>query len=131
MVPDQTAARSRPALPLDRAAIAERLKWPAPAPAPEDRHLVTLQADAHVMAAAVLIPLVGRAEGIQVLFNQRTAHLDAHAGQICFPGGRAEPGDASREETALRETEEEIGLARGAIELLGSLPDHEMPSGFC
>ena len=131
MVPDQPTASSRHALTLDRAAIADRLKWPAPTPAPEDLHLVTLQPDARIMAAAVLIPLVGRPEGIRVLFNQRTAHLDAHAGQICFPGGRVEPGDSSREETALRETEEEIGLARGAIELLGSLPDHEMPSGFC
>ena len=91
---------------------------------------MTLEPAARVMEAAVLVPLVSRAEGIQVLLTQRTAHLDDHAGQICFPGGRAEPGDASREETALRETEEEIGLARGAIVPLGRLPDHEMPSGF-
>jgi 8-oxo-dGTP pyrophosphatase MutT (NUDIX family) len=130
MAPDQATAESRHAPALDRATIVERLKGPAPIPAPEDRHLVTLEPEARITAAAVLVPLVGRPEGIQVLFNQRTAHLDAHAGQICFPGGRVEPGDATREETALRETEEEIGLARGAIELLGSLPDHEMPSGF-
>jgi 8-oxo-dGTP pyrophosphatase MutT (NUDIX family) len=130
MVPDQPTAGLRHAPALDRAAIADRLKRPAPDPGPDDLHLVTLQPDARIMAAAVLIPLVGRPEGINVLFNQRTAHLDAHAGQICFPGGRVEPGDSSREETALRETEEEIGLARGTIEVLGSLPDHEMPSGF-
>jgi len=89
-----------------------------------------LEPGARVTVAAVLVPLVGRPEGIQVLFTQRTAHLDAHAGQICFPGGRVEAGDGTREETALRETEEEIGLPRGAILPLGSLPDHEMPSGF-
>ena len=91
---------------------------------------MSLPPEARVTAAAVLIPLVNRPEGIKVLFTQRTAHLDDHAGQICFPGGRAEPGDASREETALRETEEEIGLGRGSIVPLGTLPDHEMPSGF-
>lgn len=80
--------------------------------------------------AAVLVPLVSRNARINVLFTQRTAHLDDHAGQISFPGGRVEAGDASREETALRETEEEVGLARGAVTLLGRLPDYEIPSGF-
>lgn len=115
---------------IDRQTIVERLKRPAPGAQPHDRHLVTLPPGARVMAAAVLVPLVGRAEGIQVLLTQRTSHLDDHAGQICFPGGRVEPEDTSREETALRETEEEIGIARGGIAPLGKLPDHEMPSGF-
>ena len=115
---------------MDRATIAERLGGAPPPPGPEDRHLVVLPENARIMAAAVLVPLVSRAGGVQILFTQRTAHLDDHAGQICFPGGRVEPGDASREETALRETEEEIGLERGAIVPLGQLPDHEMPSGF-
>ena len=91
---------------------------------------MTLSPDSRVTAAAVLVPLVSREAGIQILFTQRTAHLDDHAGQICFPGGRAEPGDANRVDTALRETEEEIGLGRGSIVALGTLPDHEMPSGF-
>jgi 8-oxo-dGTP pyrophosphatase MutT (NUDIX family) len=84
-----------------------------------------------VKHAAVLVPLVERSAGTQVLFTQRTSHLHDHAGQISFPGGRVEPEDRHREDTALRETEEEIGLPRAAIRVLGALPDHEMQSGFC
>jgi len=80
--------------------------------------------------AAVLVPLVNHAGAVKVLFTQRTAHLFDHAGQISFPGGRVETADTSREETALRETEEEIGLPRARIALLGRLPDYEIPSGF-
>lgn len=80
--------------------------------------------------AAVLVPLVARADGVRVLLTQRTAHLSDHAGQISFPGGRVEPEDGTREETALRETEEEIGLARVHVALLGRLPVYEIPSGF-
>lgn len=71
-----------------------------------------------------------RPRGVQVLLTQRTAHLSDHAGQISFPGGRVEPEDGTREETALRETEEEIGLARAHVALLGRLPEYEIPSGF-
>jgi 8-oxo-dGTP pyrophosphatase MutT (NUDIX family) len=84
-----------------------------------------------VKHAAVLVPMVERNAGTQVLFTQRTSHLHDHAGQISFPGGRVEPEDRHREDTALRETEEEIGLPRAAIRVLGALPDHEMQSGFC
>jgi 8-oxo-dGTP pyrophosphatase MutT (NUDIX family) len=115
---------------LTRDAIAKRLAGPAPAPTPLDRHIVSLPSDTKVTPAAVLVPIVNRAGRVHLLFTQRTPHLDDHAGQISFPGGRAEAGDASREETALRETEEEIGLARGAVALLGKLPDYEIPSGF-
>src|SRR5580658_10595763 len=61
--------------------------------------------------AAVLVLIVDRPAGPAILFTQRTAHLHDHAGQISFPGGRAEPGDTSEVETALRETWEEIGIA--------------------
>jgi 8-oxo-dGTP pyrophosphatase MutT (NUDIX family) len=84
-----------------------------------------------VKHAAVLVPLVARDRGTQVLLTQRTSHLYDHAGQISFPGGRVEPADRNREDTALRETEEEIGLPRAAIRVLGALPDHEMQTGFC
>ena len=83
-----------------------------------------------VVPAAVLVPLVGRPQGVTVLLTQRTSHLHDHAGQISFPGGRVEPEDPGREVTALRETEEEIGLARDRIEVLGRLPLYEVPSGF-
>jgi 8-oxo-dGTP pyrophosphatase MutT (NUDIX family) len=115
---------------LTREAIATGLARPAPVPAPEDRHVIALPPGAQVTHAAVLVPLVNRDGQVQALFTQRTPHLDDHAGQISFPGGRVETGDASREVTALRETEEEIGLTRGPVALLGRLPDYEIRSGF-
>ena len=116
--------------PLTRERIAEALRRPAPPPEPHDLHVIALKEGARVTEAAVLVPIVNRAGRPQLLLTQRTLHLDDHAGQISFPGGRVEAGDASREETALRETEEEIGLARATVALLGKLPDYEIPSGF-
>jgi 8-oxo-dGTP pyrophosphatase MutT (NUDIX family) len=110
--------------------IAERLARCAPPPHPDDRHIITLSTDARVTEAAVLVPLVGRSGTVNVLFTQRTAHLADHAGQISFPGGRVEATDATREDTALRETEEEIGLTRERVAVLGRLPVYEIPSGF-
>jgi 8-oxo-dGTP pyrophosphatase MutT (NUDIX family) len=81
-------------------------------------------------AAAVLIPVVAHAQGLSVLFTQRTPHLRSHSGQVAFPGGRAEPGDASAEFTALREAEEEIGLRPESVELLARLPDYRTRTGF-
>lgn len=81
--------------------------------------------------AAVLVPLVERSEGYTVLLTQRTAHLEHHAGQISFPGGRAEDGDASPVETALREAEEEIGLQRRhVVEIAGFLDLYQTVTGF-
>ncbi len=74
--------------------------------------------------AAVLVPLVMRDDGLQVLLTRRTDHLRDHAGQISFPGGRSEPHDADAVATALRETEEEVGLHRRHIEVIGSLPHY-------
>lgn len=72
--------------------------------------------------ASVLIPLVPRADGLQVLLTRRTDHLRDHAGQISFPGGRAEPDDASPIHTALREAEEEVGLPATSVHILGQMP---------
>jgi 8-oxo-dGTP pyrophosphatase MutT (NUDIX family) len=65
-----------------------------------------------------------------VLFTRRTAHLKAHSGQVSFPGGRAEPDDPAPEDTALREAEEEIGLARSRVEVLGRCPEYLTRTGF-
>lgn len=83
-----------------------------------------------VRSAAVLVPLIDRAEGMSVLLTQRTPHLTSHGGQIAFPGGRLEIDDLTPEVTALRETEEEIGLARDTIRLLGRLKSSETGTGF-
>lgn len=125
----QTQTR-RGLFPLTRALIAERLARPAPPPDAHDLHVIALAEGTRVTEAAVLVPLVNRAGRLQVLFTQRTPHLDDHASQISFPGGRVEAADASREETALRETEEETGIERARVSLLGKLPDYEIPSGF-
>ncbi|WP_153099723.1 CoA pyrophosphatase [Paraburkholderia hayleyella] len=80
--------------------------------------------------AAVLIPLVVRAEGLSVLLTQRADHLHDHAGQVSFPGGRREPSDESAVATALREAEEEVGLDPKQVEVLGALPDYLTGTGF-
>ncbi|MCU0805160.1 MAG: CoA pyrophosphatase [Burkholderiales bacterium] len=79
--------------------------------------------------AAVLVPVVDRRDQLTVLFTRRTAHLHDHAGQISFPGGRSE-ADESALDTALRETEEEIGLARGHVEPLGELTEYVTITGY-
>lgn len=80
--------------------------------------------------AAVLVPLVPRGDGLTVLLTRRTDHLHHHPGQISFPGGRVEEADVSAVMTALRETEEEIGLDPDHVELLGELPDYCTGTGF-
>lgn len=81
-------------------------------------------------AAAVLFPIVLHDEGATVLLTQRTAHLRDHGGQISFPGGRVEIDDESPVHTALRETEEEIGLGRECVEIVGFLPEYFTGTGF-
>ncbi|SRR5579859_231367 len=85
---------------------------------------------APLMQAAVLVPLVVRDPGLTVLLTQRTAHLVHHGGQISFPGGRMEPGDADARAAALRETEEETGLPRGSIDVIGRLDEYATVTGF-
>jgi 8-oxo-dGTP pyrophosphatase MutT (NUDIX family) len=79
--------------------------------------------------AAVLVPLVQRAE-LTVLLTQRATQLRNHAGQISFPGGRIEPHDAGPREAALREAHEEIGLEERFVSVVGYLPDHIVMTGF-
>jgi 8-oxo-dGTP pyrophosphatase MutT (NUDIX family) len=82
-----------------------------------------------LMPAAVLLPIVLREEPA-VLFTRRTAHLARHAGQVSFPGGRAEPDDISLVQTALRETKEETGIAAEHITVAGFLDAYETGTGF-
>jgi len=93
-------------------------------------HQYQILPDQKVKHAAVLVPIIERDEGPHVLFTQRTTYLKDHAGQISFPGGGVEAHDRHRQDTALRETEEEIGIPRSSIAVLGQLPEYEMPSGF-
>lgn len=79
--------------------------------------------------AAVLAPLVERPSGLSVLLTRRADTLTVHSGQIAFPGGRAEPGETPAE-TALREAEEEIGLDRGFVRLVGLGDVFETRTGF-
>jgi 8-oxo-dGTP pyrophosphatase MutT (NUDIX family) len=81
-------------------------------------------------AAAVLVALVQRPHGLQVLLTRRTDHLRDHAGQISFPGGRTETFDADATATALREAHEEVGLAPTRVEVLGRLPAYTTISSF-
>jgi 8-oxo-dGTP pyrophosphatase MutT (NUDIX family) len=80
--------------------------------------------------AAVLVPLIRHETGWAVLLTQRTAHLSAHAGQISFPGGRIESTDADEVAAALRETEEEVGLPRDRIAVVGRLDTYVTGTGF-
>jgi 8-oxo-dGTP pyrophosphatase MutT (NUDIX family) len=106
---------------LNADALRRRLAAP-PAWTPETLGDGGLFDDHERTDASVLVPLVQREQGLTVLLTRRTSHLRDHAGQISFPGGRAEVSDADAIDTALRETEEEVGLARRHVEVIGALP---------
>lgn len=85
---------------------------------------------ASLRPAAVLAPVVQREQGLQVLLTVRSQDLRHHAGQISFPGGSCEIGDADAVATALRESHEEIGLDPMQVETLGYLDDYPTITGF-
>ncbi len=80
--------------------------------------------------AAVLLPFLQKDGDLFVILTKRSAALRHHPGQIAFPGGKQDPGDADLVVTALREAEEEIGLARSNVTALTTLPPHETVTGF-
>jgi 8-oxo-dGTP pyrophosphatase MutT (NUDIX family) len=80
--------------------------------------------------AAVLIPVVAREPEATVIMTLRTAHLPSHAGQIAFPGGKIDPGDASPAQAALREAQEEIGLERTSVSVIGALAPYLSRTGY-
>ena len=120
--------------------IARRLQGTAPGGDPLDVWTTRLAPDQaaalrrhmpeNLAHAAVMVPLVERPEGLTVLLTQRASHLKNHPGQISFPGGRIEPGDAGPWEAALRETREEIGLPARHAALAGYLRDHLVLTGY-
>lgn len=83
-----------------------------------------------IRPAAVLMPLLIDAPVPTVLLTRRSAHLQEHAGQVSFPGGRADASDRDRVHTALRETEEEIGLPPAAVDVIGALPPYLTATGY-
>ena len=112
-----------PAVPGERltpAALRQRFHAP-PRWQPEVRREPRF-ADRAPAAAAVLVPLVERPDGLSVLLTERTAHLSTHSGQVAFPGGKVDAGDADVVHAALREAHEEVGLERGFVDVIGQLP---------
>jgi len=132
LTPVETIA-GEAALPKERL-VAEwlRLRFANPpswTPERTEEHLMGMHST-EMTPAAVLLPIVMRTNEPTLLLTQRTAHLTDHGGQISLPGGRVETSDASIIGTALREAEEEIGLVRSKVEVLGSLPDYFTVTGY-
>ncbi|BDT79471.1 coenzyme A pyrophosphatase [Polynucleobacter yangtzensis] len=124
---------------LEPAGLKLRLQSPPqwePEITDENRHVIAAdiiakrESAGKVTKAAVLIPLVLKEGGLSVLLTQRTNHLRDHAGQISFPGGRMDPEDQSPNDTALRESQEEIGLDPKRVEIIGHMPQYLTVSGY-
>ncbi|MEZ5777258.1 MAG: CoA pyrophosphatase [Paracoccaceae bacterium] len=81
-------------------------------------------------AAGVLVPLLATPDGARVILTKRSSRLRHHPGQIAFPGGKVDDGDHGPVAAALREAEEEIGLPRDTVEVLGTTAPHETVTGF-
>ncbi|TNE62849.1 MAG: CoA pyrophosphatase [Alphaproteobacteria bacterium] len=86
--------------------------------------------DVTLRQAAVLVPIVERANAYTILLTKRTEHLPKHAGQVSFPGGAVDPADRDAVDAALREAEEEIGLNRSYVDVCGFLDEYRTGTGF-
>lgn len=115
-------ARARPGAPTD--------DWRLGAVPPEVRSELRRYFPSQPVSAAVLLPIIDRGDSLAVLLTERASDLRHHAGQISFPGGRIEAGDATAVDAALREAREEIGLPASHVEVVGLLPDHLVVTGF-
>lgn len=116
-----------------RADIAERLASHPPIEqllTADDLEKQLANAQLPLKPAAVLLLVVNHPVEPTVVFTQRTAHLADHAGQISFPGGRCDEADCTPDRTALREAQEEVGIAAERIEILGRLPEYRTATGF-
>lgn len=91
---------------------------------------VKLPENRKLRPAAVLVPILDRPTGACVILTKRSSALKHHPGQISFPGGKVEETDASCEDAALREAQEEIGLSPATVDILGTLPPHETVTSF-
>ena len=83
-----------------------------------------------IREAAVLVPLIEHEDGIHVLLTERSGDLSSHAGQVAFPGGRIDPEDDGPVDAALREAEEEVGLDRSFVNVVGFLDAYETGTRF-
>lgn len=94
------------------------------------RKVVRIDRSPEMTPAAVLVPIVEVRGEAALLFTERSEHVTDHKGQVSFPGGRIEPTDADEEAAALRETEEEIGVDRASVRVVGALDDAVTITGF-
>lgn len=128
---DDGRHRGDPVAPADLELAALRRRFAAPpAWTPELHEDRQLEPEVIARPAAVLIPLISRQGGLTLLLTRRSDLLVQHRGQIAFPGGRIDPGDLSPVDAALRETHEEVGIARDQVEILGALPQYRTGTGY-
>lgn len=106
------------------------LRFPGGASSDFDLNPALAVPGARLRPAAVLVPVWLHQGGLRVILTKRASHLKHHPGQIAFPGGKRDEGDASLEACALREAFEEIGLAPSRVQVLGLMPAHETVTGF-
>jgi len=130
LLPAGTARRGLTAADV-RARFARRLPGVKLSESARGDHLLSGdEPPANLTPAAVLVALADHEDGLSVLLTQRAANLADHAGQIAFPGGRLEPSDPDPAFGALREAEEEIGLPRSHVEIIGRLDTYITGTGF-
>ena len=110
--------------------LTEALSHPGPASSDFDLNPAVRPEGRVLRPAGVLIALVQGPAGWSVVLTKRASGLKHHPGQIAFPGGKVDPGDADAVAAALRESHEEVGLNPAQVRVLGTMPAHETVTGF-